>query len=178
MSENEKESSSSQNCVSHSVGKRGLTYLHFFWIAYQREKFLSDRQKRKRELVALKKHIVEQVDAHHSKKKTVEEKRLSSLLKRAGSYQEQINEFSKTLSEEVRLLKVDHASAVSPCWRIRTLIFVFCPDSIVRKLRRCLGTAMNCKVDADTKRGQICLFENSGLMENQYGLFIAYIDCR
>jgi hypothetical protein len=103
MSENEKESSSSQNCGSHSVGKRGLTYLHLFWIAYQREKILLDRQKRKRELVALKKHIVEQVDAHHSKEKTVEQKRLSSLLKRAGSYQEQINELTKPLSEEVRL---------------------------------------------------------------------------
>ena len=58
-----------------------------------------------RELISLKKHIVEQVDAHHSQKKTVEEKRLRSLLKRAGSYQEQINELIKPLSEEVRLLK-------------------------------------------------------------------------
>jgi hypothetical protein len=84
-----------------------------FWVAYQREKIVTDRQKRKRELEYLKKHIDEQVDAHYSQKKTVVEKRLSSLLKRSGSYQDQIDGFSKPLSEEVRLLKMDPESVLS-----------------------------------------------------------------
>lgn len=118
MLENEKESSSSQNCGSHSVGKRGLTYryLHLFWTACQREKIILDRQKRKRELIALKNQMKEQIDAHHSQKKMVEEKRLSSLMKRVKSYEQQIKDLT-FLSEAVCLLILHSASVVWPFWR-------------------------------------------------------------